>query len=103
MKQFIEDRVDLSGMAPHAGLRTDGYVLLAALLLDKPSEAAITLVQNMSWSDDLPESMQEALADLNHAGSRFSNKLPLVKNLTGFSWDWVVGNWCPMRPGIGRK
>jgi TorA maturation chaperone TorD len=67
MKQSIEDGPSWCG--PHAGLRTDGYVLLAALLLDKPSEAAITLVQNMSWSADLPDGMREALAALQYAGS----------------------------------
>ncbi len=71
MKQFFQDQGRPFWHGPHASLRTDAYVLLAALLLDKPSEAAINLVQNMRWSIDLPERVQEALVDLHHAGSRF--------------------------------
>lgn len=69
MKRSIEG--GHSWHAPHASLRTDGYVLLAALLLDKPTEAAITLVQNMSWSAELPDGMREALAALQYAGSNY--------------------------------
>jgi TorA maturation chaperone TorD len=53
---------------PHSHIRTDSYVLLAALLTDTPSEVVMELVQNLRWDEDLPESMDEALAALNQAG-----------------------------------
>jgi len=53
---------------PHSHIRTDSYVLLAALLNDTPSEIVMELVQNLCWDEDLPESMNEALAALSRAG-----------------------------------
>jgi len=54
---------------PHRKLRTDGYLLLSALLVDVPSELVVRLVQSMCWDEDLPENMHRALASLNLAGS----------------------------------
>ncbi len=54
---------------PHRRLRTDGYLLLSALLVDVPSEMVVKLVQIMCWDEDLPESMHQALAALNRAGN----------------------------------
>ncbi len=53
----------------HGALRTDSYVLLAALLSNAPSPELIELVQNMCWAEDLPAAMDEALEELNRAGT----------------------------------
>jgi TorA maturation chaperone TorD len=52
---------------PHAAIRTDGYVLLAALLTDTPTEDTINLVRNLNWEEDLTVPMQTALTELVHA------------------------------------
>lgn len=58
--------------APHANIRTDSYVLLAALLTDAPSENVIELVQNLGWDEDLSERMNQALEAVTHAGTMCS-------------------------------
>ncbi len=54
---------------PHGSMRTDAYVLLAALLRDSPSPEAIDLVRNLSWDEDLPLRLQMALSELCRAGA----------------------------------
>jgi len=54
---------------PHRSMRTDAYVLLAALLRDSPSPEAIDLLSNLSWEEDLPLRLQMALIELCRAGS----------------------------------
>lgn len=58
-----------SRYASHAKIRTDCYVLLAALLTNAPSAERIDLVRNLCWVDDLPAGIDEALAALNQAGT----------------------------------
>lgn len=72
MKQSAVVQNQTKWYAPHAYIRTDSYVLLAALLTDTPSENVIELVQNLGWDEDLPEKMNQALATLNHAGTTYS-------------------------------
>ena len=54
--------------ARHDGFRTDGYVLLAALLLNSPSAELLELVQNLRWTEDIPAALDQALDELNRAG-----------------------------------
>jgi TorA maturation chaperone TorD len=72
MKQSVVAQNQPQWYAPHAHIRMDSYVLLAALLTDTPSENVIELVQNLGWDEDLPEKMNHALAALNHAGTTCS-------------------------------
>ena len=65
MKKSIDAQDHTAWFSPHANIRTDSYVLLAALLTDTPSEAVIELVRNLSWEKNLSESMDEALAALH--------------------------------------
>jgi TorA maturation chaperone TorD len=53
----------------HAILRTDCYVLLAALLTAPPSAALITLVRNLRWDEGVSPGMHTAFAALSHAGN----------------------------------
>lgn len=55
--------------ASHTNIRTDSYVLLAALLTGPPSSELLSLVRLLSWDEDLPERMDRALAALNRAGN----------------------------------
>jgi len=56
---------------PHRSMRTDAYVLLAALLRDSPSPEAIDLLRNLSWGKDLPLRLQMALSELCRAGAEY--------------------------------
>jgi len=56
---------------PHRSMRTDAYVLLAALLRDSPSPEAIDLLSNLSWEKDLPLRLQMALSELCRAGAEY--------------------------------
>jgi TorA maturation chaperone TorD len=72
MKQVAVAQNQPKWYTPHAHIRTDSYVLLAALLTDTPSENVIELVQNLGWNENLPEKMNQALARLTHAGTTCS-------------------------------
>ena len=54
---------------PYTKIRTDCYVLLAALLSAPPSPELATLLQNLHWHKDIPVRLQAALADLQQAGT----------------------------------
>jgi len=56
-------------LTPYAEIRTDSYVLLAALLSRPPSQELLELLRNLRWSKDIPRKMQKVLADLNRAGT----------------------------------
>jgi len=56
---------------PHRSMRTDAYVMLAALLRDSPSPEAIDLLRNLSWEKDLPLRLQMALSELCRAGAEY--------------------------------
>ena len=51
----------------HIKLRTDCYVLLAALLTNAPSRELIELIQKLRWEDTLPAQLDEALVALHGA------------------------------------
>lgn len=69
MNQIPELQKTSSWQALHANIRTDCYVLLAALLLGPPSPALLALVRHLTWDEDLPEKLNRALAALNQAGN----------------------------------
>lgn len=48
----------------HANIRTDAYVLLAALLTDAPTEQLIAIMQKLEWDEGIPEKLQHTLASL---------------------------------------
>lgn len=54
---------------PHARIRTDAYVLLAALLMAAPSENLIEIIRNLRWDDDVQENLRLALCSINRASS----------------------------------
>jgi TorA maturation chaperone TorD len=56
---------------PHNSMRTDAYVLLAALLRDSPTPETIDLLRNLSWDEDLPLALQMALSELCRAGAEY--------------------------------
>jgi TorA maturation chaperone TorD len=49
---------------PYAKIRTDCYVLLAALMNRPPSPELLELLRNLRWNKDIPQRMQETLTDL---------------------------------------
>jgi len=67
MKQVIDRRSRPAWHSPHAEIRTDAYVLLAALLNDTPSGDLIDIIQNLRWNEDLPEKTREALTGIHQA------------------------------------
>jgi len=54
---------------PHTGMRSDAYMLLAALLIDTPSEILMDVVRHLEWQDDIPEKLQETLAAISRIGT----------------------------------
>ncbi len=54
---------------PYAEIRTDSYVLLAALLNASPSPELLELLRNLHWNKNIPQKLQATLADLTRAGS----------------------------------
>ena len=53
---------------PYASVRTDGYVLLAALLGRPPSEELIKILQMLDWSAAIPEKLDQVLQSLRQGG-----------------------------------
>jgi TorA maturation chaperone TorD len=51
----------------HAKIRTDGYVILAALLRQPSAEGLIPILQNLKWDESLPEKVNRALEALRLA------------------------------------
>ena len=74
MKTLNKQRRTNESLRSHAVMRTDAYVLLGALLTTVPSQERISLIQNMSWEEDLPEPMHRALTSLKHAGEICSTR-----------------------------
>ncbi len=54
--------------ASHATIRTDGYVMLASLLRQPPSDELLRIVRNLVWEKALPENLDAALKALRQAG-----------------------------------
>ena len=53
--------------AAHADVRTDGYVMLASLLGQTPSEGLLNILGNLHWDEALPETLDHALGALRQA------------------------------------
>lgn len=53
--------------AAHANIRTDGYVILAALLRQPAAENLIPILQSLKWNEALPEKTGLALEALRRA------------------------------------
>lgn len=67
MKQANFSR-NSSWYKPHAEIRTDAYVLLAAFLTGPPTQKFLNLLQDLDWSEDLPERLNRALAAIKRVG-----------------------------------
>lgn len=68
MESKIKTENSQSWFYPYASVRTDLYVLLAALLGRPPSERLIKILQTLNWSEALPEGLDQALQELRQAG-----------------------------------
>ena len=69
MKKVSDSLNQPDWYAPYANMRTDGYVLLAALLNSPPDGELINLIRNIQWDEDLQETMQQQLVSLQQACS----------------------------------
>lgn len=67
MKQLNSIR-NPSWHEPYAEIRTDAYVLLAAFLNCAPTREFLRLLQDLHWSEALPEELHQALAAIKRAG-----------------------------------
>ena len=56
-----------AGFAPYADIRTDGYVMLASLLGQPPSEDLRIILQTLQWDEATPEQLDHALTALRQA------------------------------------
>lgn len=68
MEPAIKTRNDPLWFDPYVSVRTDGYVLLAALLGRPPSEELLKILQMLHWSPAIPEKLDQALRALCQAG-----------------------------------
>jgi len=57
-----------AGFDTFENIRTDGYVLLASLLKQPPSEELRNILQNLQWEEAIPGKLNEALTALRQAG-----------------------------------
>ena len=62
MESVTKNRGAPSGFAPYADIRTDGYVVLASLLEQPPSENLRAILQNLQWDEAIPEQLGHALS-----------------------------------------
>jgi hypothetical protein len=53
--------------AAHEAVRTDGYVMLASLLGQAPSEELLNVLRNLQWDEALPDALERALEALRQA------------------------------------
>ena len=74
MESLTKNRDAPAGFAPYANIRTDGYVVLASLLEQPPSEDLRAILQNLQWDEAIPEQLDHALTALRQAGHDY----PLV-------------------------
>jgi TorA maturation chaperone TorD len=68
MESVMENRDAPAGFAPYADIRTDGYVVLASLLGQPPTEDLRAILQNLQWDEAIPEQLDHALKVLCQAG-----------------------------------
>ena len=67
MESVTRNRDAPAGFAPYANIRTDGYVVLASLLEQPPSEDLRDILQNLQWDEAIPEQLDHALRALRQA------------------------------------
>ncbi|HET6460962.1 MAG TPA: molecular chaperone TorD family protein [Syntrophales bacterium] len=67
MESVEKKSVVPSSIDPYASIRTDVYVILAALLVAPPSEDHLNVLRKMEWDEDIPEKMHKALGALRRA------------------------------------
>lgn len=68
MESVEKKQVAPSWFDPYANIRTDIYVILAALLVSPPSGEHLNVLQHLEWDEDISERMQKALGTLRLAG-----------------------------------
>jgi len=56
---------------PYACIRTDVYVILAALLVGPPSEDHLNVLRQMEWDGDVSDRLHEALGALRDASREY--------------------------------
>jgi TorA maturation chaperone TorD len=72
--ESVMNTMDASGwFAAHATVRTDGYVMLASLLRQTPSEELLNILRNLHWEETLPEMLDHALGALRQAAHDYSH------------------------------
>ncbi len=57
---------------PYTRIRTDVYVILAALLVGPPSEDHLNVMRQMEWDEDITDRLREALEALRVASCDYS-------------------------------
>ena len=67
MESVTKNRHAPAGFAPYADIRTDGYVVLASLLGQPPSEDLRAILQSLQWDEAIPEQLDHALTALRQA------------------------------------
>ena len=71
--ESVMKTMDASGwFAAHATIRTDGYVMLASLLGQTPSEDLLNILRNLHWDEAPSEPLDRALGALRRAAYDYS-------------------------------
>jgi TorA maturation chaperone TorD len=71
METPLEIREAPCWLKPYGAVRAESYVLSAALLGRPPTAELLDVLERLDWSEDLPETLQQALEALRQAGSRY--------------------------------
>jgi TorA maturation chaperone TorD len=56
----------------YATIRSDGYVLLASILSQPPSETLMRILRSLDWDEAIPPDLGDCLRALRQAGSTYS-------------------------------
>jgi TorA maturation chaperone TorD len=67
MESVTKNRDAPAGFAPYADIRAEGYVVLASLLGQPPSEGLRGILQNLQWDEAIPQQVDQALTALRQA------------------------------------
>ena len=60
-----------SRLSAYAGLRSDGYLVMASLLRQRPEEALLDILRNLSWDPAIPDQLDQALEALRVAACSY--------------------------------
>jgi TorA maturation chaperone TorD len=71
MESIMNDPAISGWLGSHVTIRTDGYVILAALLSRPPTEKVTEILRNLTWDDAVPLSLENCLRDLSSAGETY--------------------------------